>query len=68
MKASAIQDHIGEVVLVIFKLEDGTLTLLPLADADAGGPPKGFQDTKSTRYELRKVQPPRKNTQPPKAK
>jgi hypothetical protein len=57
------------VVVAIFKIEDGTLTL-----ATRGGgaeeAPRSFEATEDkglTRYELRKVQPQKKNTQPPKA-
>jgi uncharacterized protein (TIGR03067 family) len=67
MKGSSVPELIGEVVLAIFKIEDGGLTLLPLA-GDAGEPAKGFEDKESTRYELRKVQPQKKDAQPPKAK
>ena len=63
-------DSIGKVVGAIFKIEDGTLTL-----ATSGGgaeeTPKSFEATEDkglTRYELRKVQPQKKNTQPPKTK
>jgi len=55
------------VVVAIFKIEDGLLTLA----ATGGGPetPKRFEaggDQGLTRYELRKVQPQKKNTEPPK--
>ena len=63
-------DSIGKVVGAIFKIEDGTLTL-----ATRGGGAeetlKSFEATEDkglTRYELRKVQPHKKNTQPPKSK
>jgi uncharacterized protein (TIGR03067 family) len=63
-------DSIGKVVGAIFKIEDGTLTL-----ATSGGgaeeTPKSFEATEGkglTRYELRKIQPQKKNTQPPKTK
>ncbi|RYD33261.1 MAG: hypothetical protein EOP86_13805 [Verrucomicrobiaceae bacterium] len=50
-------NSIGEVVVVIFKLEDGTLTLA----TDNGSPEalKVFKDAPN-RYELRKVQPQQK--------
>ena len=59
---------LGQVVFAIFKIEDERLTL-----ATAGGEeaPKSFEVTGNnglTRYELRKVQPQKKNTQPPKTK
>ena len=63
-------DSIGKVVVAIFKIEDGTLTL-----ATRGGgaeeTPRSFEATEDkglTRYELWKVQPQKKNTQPPKSK
>ena len=63
-------DSIGKVVGAIFKIEDGTLTL-----ATRGGGAeetlKSFEATEDkglTRYELRKVQPHKKNTQAPKSK
>ena len=63
-------DSIGKVVGAIFKIEDGTLTL-----ATRGGgaeeTPKSFEATEDkglTRYELRKVQPQKKETQPAKTK
>jgi uncharacterized protein (TIGR03067 family) len=55
-------DSIGKVVRAFFKIEDGTLTLATIGD-DAEETPKGF-DAAGTRYELRKVQPQTKNTQP----
>ena len=57
---------IGKVVRAFFKIEDGTLTLATIGD-DAEETPKGF-DAAGTRYELRKVQPQKKNTQPPKTR
>ena len=58
-------NSIGEVVVVIFKVEDGTLTLA--TDNGAGEPLKAFE-TAPNRYELRRVQPQKKNTEPPKTK
>jgi hypothetical protein len=57
---------IGQVVRAFFKIEDGTLTLATIGD-DAEETAKGFEAA-GTRYELRKVQPQKKNTQPPKTK
>ena len=57
---------IGQVVKAFFKIEDGTLTLATIGD-DAEETPKSFEAA-GTRYELRKVQPQKKNTQPPKTK
>ena len=65
-------DSIGKVVGAIFKIEDGTLTLATGgADSSPEGTPKSFEATEGngqTRYQLRKVQPENKNTQPPKSK
>ncbi len=54
----------GKVVGAIFKIENGTLTLVT-----SGEMPESFEDKGGglTRYELRKVQPQRKNSQAPKA-
>ena len=52
-KASSI----GKVVVAIFKIEDGTLTLA--TDNGAEETPKGFEAAPN-RYELRKVQPQKK--------
>jgi hypothetical protein len=55
-------DDIGKVVFAIFKVEDGTLTLVGI-QATAVEPPKtfgeipGFKDERAFRYELKKVQP-----------
>jgi uncharacterized protein (TIGR03067 family) len=57
---------IGKVVRAFFKIEDGTLTLATIGE-DAEETPKGFE-VAGTRYELRKVQPQKKDTQPPKTK
>ena len=57
---------IGQVVRAFFKIEDGTLTLATIGD-DAEETPKGFEAA-GTRYELRKVQPQKKKTQPPKTR
>ena len=59
-------DSIGQVVKTFFKIEDGTLTLATIGD-DAEETPKSFEAA-GTRYELRKVQPQKKNTQPPKTR
>lgn len=60
---------IGQVVRAFFKIEDGTLTLATIGD-DAEETPKSFEATKDqgTRYELRKVQPQKKDTEPLKTK
>ena len=65
------KDSIGKVVLAIFKIEDGTLTLAGIRTPDsAPEPPINFdsENTISGRFELRKVQPQKKNTELPKSK
>jgi uncharacterized protein (TIGR03067 family) len=59
-------DSIGKVVRAFFKIENATLTMAMMGD-DADETSKGFQAA-GTRYELRKVQPEMKTTQPPKTK
>src|SRR2546421_10474240 len=54
---------IGKVVFAIFKIEDGTLTLAE--DDMSDEPPKTFPGA-SSRYNLKKVQHQKKNTEPPK--
>ena len=54
---------IGTVVFAIFKIEDGTLTLAE--DDMSDKPQKTFVDATS-RYVVRKVQPQKKNAEPPK--
>ncbi len=66
------ETSVGKVVVAIFKIEDGTLTLATGgSDSSPEGAPKSFEATADkglTRYELRKVQPQKKNTEPPKPK
>lgn len=59
------ESSVGKVVVAIFKIEDGTLTLAT-GNGD-GEAPKSFEAA-GTRYELRKVQPQKKNAEPPKTK
>jgi len=61
---SSQASSIGKVVRAFFKIEDGTLTLGTIGDEET---PKGFEAAPN-RYELRKVQSQKKNTQPPKTK
>ena len=56
---------IGQVVFAIFKIEDGTLTLAE--DDMSDKPPKTFASA-SSRYVVKKVQPQKKNAEPPKTK
>jgi uncharacterized protein (TIGR03067 family) len=59
------KDAIGKVVFAIFKIEDGTLTLAAYDMSDE--PPKTFASATS-RYVVKKVQPQKKNAEPPKTK
>jgi uncharacterized protein (TIGR03067 family) len=62
------ESSVGKVVVAIYKIEDGTLTLAAIGDEET---PKSFEAAEEkglTRYELRKVQPQKKNTEPPKTK
>lgn len=54
---------VGQVVKAFFKIEDGILTLATMGD-DSEETPKGFDAAVGNRYELRKAQPQKKNTQP----
>lgn len=60
----------GKVVVAIFKIEDQTLTLAARGDGSEGTPTsfEAEEDQGLTRYELRKVQPPPKHSQPTKTK
>jgi len=64
--ASQGTNSIGQVVRAFFKIEDGTLTLATIGDG-AEETPKGFEAAPN-RYELRKVQPQKQNTQLPNPK
>ena len=58
------KDPVGKVVTAIFKIENGTLTLAALGGDDEDTKPKSFREAEEqrlTRYELRKVQPPKKD-------
>ena len=58
IKNCADKDSIGKVVLAIFKIEDGTLTLAGIRTPDsAPEPPINFdsENTMSGRFELRKL-------------
>ena len=54
-------DSIGKVVRALFKIEDAILTLATIDD-DGEETQKSFEAA-GTRYELRKIQPQKKNTQ-----
>ena len=62
IKRCSYPDNIGKVVIAFFKIEDGTLTLAYL---QSGAAPKSFEDKEVDRFKLRKIQPQKKNTQPP---
>ena len=61
--APPTEGSVGKVVFAIFKIEDGTLTLAE--DDMSDKPPKTFSSA-SSHYDLKQVQPQKKNTQPPK--
>ena len=65
IKDSGGKDSIGKVVVAIFKIEDGTLTLAT-GNGD-GEAPKSFEAAPN-RYELRKVQPQKNPTELPTSK
>jgi len=53
------ESSVGKVVVAIYKIEDGKLTLAAIGDGDEEAP-KSFEAAEEkglTRYELRKVQP-----------
>ena len=56
------EDSVGKVVVAIFKIEDGLLTLATRGGGDEATPKSFEEDQGLTRYELRKVQPRKKNT------
>jgi uncharacterized protein (TIGR03067 family) len=70
-RSSPPEDSIGEVVFAIFKIEDGTLTFAGQQDS-AAEPPNTFPTATGPgplfRYDLKKVQPLKKSTLPPKSK
>ena len=56
------ESSLGKVVVAIYKIQDGTLTLLPIGDGDAEAA-KSFEAPEhknQPRYELRKAQPQKK--------
>jgi len=55
-ESSPPTNGIGTVVLAIYKIEDGTLTLAEVDGSDK--PPETF-DSAASRYDLKKVQPPK---------
>ena len=61
--APSATNDIGKVIVAIFKIDDGTLTLAVNQDP-AGPPPKAFPSETNTviaRYDLKKAQPQKKN-------
>jgi uncharacterized protein (TIGR03067 family) len=64
--SSPPEESNGKVVRAVFKIEDGTLTLATISD-DPEETPKSFEGL-ATRYELRRVLPQEKNSEPPKSK
>jgi uncharacterized protein (TIGR03067 family) len=69
--AAGQESSVGKVVVAIYKIEDGKLTLVALGDDDEETV-KSFEATEDnkglSRYELWKVQPQKKNAEPPKTK
>lgn len=69
IKECPTAELVGKVVVAIFKIEDGTLTLAT-GNGD-GEAPKSFEasgDNGLNRYKLRKVQPQKQNAESPKTK
>ena len=68
--AAGQESSVGKVVIAIYKIEDGKLTLAALGDGDEETSIsfEAAEDKKLTRYELWKAQPQKKNTEPPKTK
>jgi len=67
IKDAADKDSIGKVVIATFKIQDGTLTLAGNQEEEgAKEPPKTFpsatNDARLFRYDLKKVQPQKRNT------
>ena len=58
--APPTNNSVGRVVFAIFKIEDGTLTLAE--DDMSNEPPKTFASA-SSRYNVKKIQPQKQNTQ-----
>jgi hypothetical protein len=65
IKDCAGKHSVGKVVVAIYKIEDGTLTL---STGNGGDEEMKSFEAAPNRYELRKVQPQKKDTQPPKTK
>lgn len=57
------KESVGKGVVAIYKIEDRTLTLVPLAGGDEETPKsfKAIEDKGLQRYELRKVEPQKKS-------
>ena len=62
---SGEDDDVGTVIVAIYKIEDGTLTLVALAD---GAPRDTFDDDSLGRYDLRRAPPRAGRTRPPNSK
>ncbi len=68
--APPTNNTLGQVVVAIYKIEDGTLTLA-LNQGDSLLPPKTFPNDDTwpfTRYDLKKGQPQKQDTELPKSK
>ena len=64
------ESSVGQVVGAIYKIEGGTLTIVPLGedDEEASKSFEAAEEKRLTRYELRKAQPQKKTNEPPKTK
>ena len=60
--APSQRDAIGKVVVALFKIEDGLLTIAAGGDG-AEGVPNSFDGEKMTRYELRQIPPREKKSE-----
>jgi hypothetical protein len=67
-ESSPPTNGIGQVVFAIFKIEDGTLTFVTFAEDDMSDKPPTTFANASSRYVLKKVEPQKKNAEPPKTK
>ena len=66
IERSAVPDASGEVIVSIFKIEDGTLVLAG-STASVENLPNTFEGEEIMRHEFRKVQPQKKDTELPKS-
>jgi len=67
-ESSPPTNGIGQVVFAIFKIEDGTLTIVTFVEDDVSDKPAKTFANASSRYSVKKVHPQKENAQPPKTK